>query len=69
MSAAPRPEIGCFEVELMPEGEAEPVMGALPRRFEAFERHSYAFDVPPNGVLRASTRSAPRRSRSERRGV
>jgi GMP synthase-like glutamine amidotransferase len=51
---APRPEIGWFEVELTPEGEADPVMGALPGRFEAFEWHSYAFDVPPNGVLLAA---------------
>ena len=29
-------------------------MGTLPGRFEAFEWHSYAFDVPPNGVLLAS---------------
>jgi GMP synthase (glutamine-hydrolysing) len=51
---AARPEIGWFEVELTPEGGADPVMGTLPGRFEAFEWHSYAFDVPPNGVLLAS---------------
>jgi GMP synthase-like glutamine amidotransferase len=50
---ASRPEIGWFEVELTPEGEADPVIGALPARFEAFEWHSYAFDVPPDGVLLA----------------
>jgi GMP synthase-like glutamine amidotransferase len=50
---AARPEIGWFEVELTPEGEADPVLGALPGRFEAFEWHSYAFEVPPGGVLLA----------------
>src|SRR6187549_1531185 len=34
---ASRPEIGWFEVELTPEGAADPVAGALPGRFEAFE--------------------------------
>jgi GMP synthase (glutamine-hydrolysing) len=50
---APRPEIGWFEVELTPEGASDPVVGALPARFEAFEWHSYAFEVPSNGVLLA----------------
>ena len=50
---ASRPEIGWFDIELTPEGEADPVIGALPGRFEAFEWHSYAFDVPPDGVLLA----------------
>ena len=30
-------------------------MGALPGRFEAFEWHSYAFEVPPGGMLLASS--------------
>ena len=50
---ASRPEIGWFDVELTPEGRADPVIGALPGRFEAFEWHSYEFDVPPNGILLA----------------
>ena len=50
---ASRPEIGWFEIELTPEGEADPVLGALPERFAAFEWHSYAFEVPPEGVLLA----------------
>ena len=50
---AHRPEIGWFEIELTPEGAADPVLGALPERFEAFEWHSYAFEPPPNGVLLA----------------
>jgi GMP synthase (glutamine-hydrolysing) len=50
---ASRPEIGWFEIGLTPEGTADPVLGALPERFEAFEWHSYAFEVPPDGVLLA----------------
>jgi GMP synthase-like glutamine amidotransferase len=50
---ASRPEIGWFEIELTPEGEADPVLGALPERFAAFEWHSYAFEVPTEGVLLA----------------
>jgi GMP synthase (glutamine-hydrolysing) len=53
VGAASRPEIGWFEIELTPEGEADPVVGSLPGRFEAFEWHSYAFEVPPGGVLLA----------------
>jgi GMP synthase-like glutamine amidotransferase len=52
---AARPEIGWFEIELTPEGASDPVVGALPERFEAFEWHSYAFDVPPGGVLLAES--------------
>ena len=52
---ASRPEIGWFEIELTPEGASDPVVGALPERFDAFEWHSYAFDVPPGGVLLAES--------------
>ena len=52
---APRPEIGWFDVELTSAGASDPVMGVLPGRFEAFEWHSYAFEVPPGGVLLASS--------------
>ena len=50
---ASRPEIGWFEIELTPAGKADPVLGALPERFEAFQWHSYAFEVPTDGVLLA----------------
>jgi GMP synthase (glutamine-hydrolysing) len=50
---ASRPEIGWFEIELTPEGASDPVIGSLPGSFDAFEWHSYAFEVPPGGVLLA----------------
>jgi GMP synthase-like glutamine amidotransferase len=56
---APRPEIGWFEIELTPEGEADPVVGALPARFDAFQWHSYAFEVPPGGALLARNAVCP----------
>jgi GMP synthase (glutamine-hydrolysing) len=47
------PEIGWFEVELTPEGTADPVLGSLPERFEAFQWHSYEFTLPPGAVALA----------------
>ena len=47
------PEIGWFEVELTPEGAADPVLGSLPRRFEAFQWHSYEFTLPQEAVALA----------------
>jgi GMP synthase-like glutamine amidotransferase len=52
---ASRPEIGWHEVALTPEGAADPVLGALPERFDAFQWHSYAFEVPRGGELLAES--------------
>ena len=46
---ASRPEIGWHEVELLPEAGDDPVLGPLPRRFEAFQWHSYEA-TPPHGA-------------------
>ena len=51
---APEPEIGWVEVELTPEGRADPLLGALPERFEAFEWHSYEAG-PPEGAVTLAT--------------
>jgi GMP synthase (glutamine-hydrolysing) len=50
---APRPEIGWHPVELTDEGRADPVLGSLPRTFEAFQWHSYEFPLPPGAVALA----------------
>ncbi|MGH2954790.1 MAG: type 1 glutamine amidotransferase [Solirubrobacterales bacterium] len=42
------PEIGWHPVELTAEGAADPLLGSLAPGFEAFEWHSYEFDLPPN---------------------
>jgi GMP synthase (glutamine-hydrolysing) len=46
---AERPEIGWHPVELTAEADADPVIGTLPRRFEAFMWHSYEA-TPPDGA-------------------
>jgi GMP synthase (glutamine-hydrolysing) len=52
---ASRPEMGWHPVELTPEGEADPVLGTLPRSFQALEWHSYAFGLPTGAVLLAQS--------------
>ena len=47
---ASRPEIGWHDVELTADGVADPVLGSLPRRFEAFQWHSYEFPLPPGAT-------------------
>jgi GMP synthase (glutamine-hydrolysing) len=44
---AREPEIGWRAVELTAEGERDPLLGILPRRFEAFQWHSYEAGAPP----------------------
>jgi len=43
---APAPEVGWLEIELTPEGRADPVVGVLPPRAEAFQWHHYTFGIP-----------------------
>ena len=43
---ASRPEIGWHDVELMPKGSGDPLLGLLAPRFEAFQWHSYEFPLP-----------------------
>ncbi len=51
------PEIGWYEVELTDEGAADPVVGSLPRRFEAFQWHHYTYGTPPGAVELARSAS------------
>ena len=53
--AAARPEIGWFEVEVAPEGAADPLLGPLAPAFCAFEWHSYECVLPATAVKLAST--------------
>ena len=41
---------GFVETELTDEGAADPVLGVLPPRFEAFNANAYAFSVPPGAT-------------------
>jgi GMP synthase (glutamine-hydrolysing) len=43
-------EVGWYDVELTDEGLDDPVLGRLPRTFEAFQWHYYTYAVPAGGV-------------------
>ena len=43
-------EVGWFSVDVNDDGAADPVLGVLPRRFDAFEWHYYTFDLPEGAV-------------------
>jgi GMP synthase-like glutamine amidotransferase len=47
------PEIGWTPVELTPEGRMDPLLGALPETFDAFQWHSYEFSPPAGAPLLA----------------
>jgi GMP synthase-like glutamine amidotransferase len=53
------PEIGWFEVERLPAGDEDPVAGALPERFTAFQWHSYACRLPAGAVELARSPVCP----------
>jgi GMP synthase-like glutamine amidotransferase len=44
---------GFYETTLTPAGVADPVLGALPQRFAAFNGNGYAFEPPPGAVTLA----------------
>ena len=50
---AAQPEIGWKGVELTQEAAADPVLGALPGRFEAFQWHHCEFTLPERAVALA----------------
>jgi GMP synthase-like glutamine amidotransferase len=53
---ASREEVGWHAVDLTAEAADDPVLHGLPERFDAFEWHSYAFELPPGGVPLACNR-------------
>jgi GMP synthase (glutamine-hydrolysing) len=56
---AERPEIGWFEVERTEAGVADPLLGALPERFTAYQWHSWAFALPDGAVELARSPVCP----------
>ncbi|MDX6479817.1 MAG: hypothetical protein QOG85_327 [Gaiellaceae bacterium] len=54
----PAPEIGWHEVELTDEGAADPVLSALPARFDALEWHHYGHGLPEGAVALARNNAA-----------
>jgi GMP synthase (glutamine-hydrolysing) len=53
------PEIGWWPIEANATAASDPVLQALPRRFQAFEWHDYAFDLPPGASLYAGSERSP----------
>jgi GMP synthase (glutamine-hydrolysing) len=51
------PEIGWHEVELTEAGLADPVVGVLPRRFDAMQWHHYTYGLPAGAVELARSRA------------
>jgi GMP synthase (glutamine-hydrolysing) len=66
---APAPEIGWNEIELTPEGAADPVLGFLPERFVGFGWHHYEWLLPPGGVALAHSAACLQAFRLEHRPV
>jgi GMP synthase (glutamine-hydrolysing) len=50
VAAVEQPLAGFYETELTDEGAADPVLGVLPRRFEALNANGYAFELPAAAV-------------------
>ncbi len=44
------PEIGWYEIEVAPGAADDPVLGGLPKRFDAFQWHHYSYGVPAGAV-------------------
>jgi GMP synthase-like glutamine amidotransferase len=47
------PEVGWHQVELTPDARDDPLLAGLPRRFEAFQWHSYGFGLPDDAFALA----------------
>jgi GMP synthase (glutamine-hydrolysing) len=54
---APDPEIGWYDVEVTAEGAADPLIGPLAPRFEAFEWHSYEAGSPRDASVLAQSQT------------
>ncbi len=51
-------EVGWCSVEILDDGLADPVLGVLPPRVDAFQWHYYTFEVPAGATLLASSDAA-----------
>ena len=66
---AAEPEIGWYEVELTPEGSADPLLGFLPERFESLQWHHYEWLLPAGAVALARSARCLQAFRLEGRPV
>jgi GMP synthase (glutamine-hydrolysing) len=53
------PEIGWWEIAGTESAASDPVLAALPPRFQAFQWHDYGFDLPAGATLLAGSERAP----------
>ncbi len=67
VASLPQQQVGVKEVWLTEEGRRDPVLGALPPRFEALFGNSYGFEVPAAGVLLADSAVQPQAYRAGER--
>ena len=58
---APRAEVGWHTVHVNEAGRADPVLGVLPERIDAFQWHYYGFELPDGAELLADN-DAPRQA-------
>lgn len=49
----PEPEVGWYEVELTEAGSTDPVLSAVPQRFDALQWHHYGSELPDGAVALA----------------
>jgi GMP synthase (glutamine-hydrolysing) len=66
---AARPEIGWYDVDLTPEGRADPLLAPLPERFESFQYHHYEWLLPPGALALARSAACLQAFRLEGRPV
>jgi GMP synthase-like glutamine amidotransferase len=52
-------ELGWVEIQRSSEGRRDPLLGAFPDRFPAFEWHQYGFTVPDRAISLAASADAP----------
>ncbi|MFA5362368.1 MAG: type 1 glutamine amidotransferase [Candidatus Omnitrophota bacterium] len=56
---SPLKEIGWYPVSLTDEGKADPLFEEVPSVLDVFQWHEDMFEIPPGGVLLASSRQCP----------
>jgi GMP synthase (glutamine-hydrolysing) len=63
---AREPEVGWLPVELTDDGHADPVLGTLPVRLDAFQWHHYTFELPGGAAELATSPVCTQAFRSNR---
>jgi GMP synthase-like glutamine amidotransferase len=59
VTKSPQQEIGWSQVKLTDAGKKDPLFQNLPDELKVFQWHEDMFEIPPNGVLLASSKGCP----------